>query len=102
MFTITDLARGAGLLVLLLAAWLGVLAVTLRLAGAGSAPAVLVLGLPGALPDGGALLARQGALLTVTGEGGLVAALYAAGAWIVLPAGLTGCVTPAVQPPDMG
>lgn len=63
---------------------------------------MLVLGLPGALPDGSALLARQGALLTVTGEAGLVAALYAAGAWIVLPAGLTGCVAPDGKPPLPG
>lgn len=102
MSTTTDLARGAGLVALVLTGWIGLLATTLRLAGAGSAPAVLVLGLPGALPDGAALLARAGPLLTVTGEAGLVRALYAAGAWIVLPAGLVGCVAPDAPPPGAG
>ena len=80
---------------LALAGWVAVLALVMRLGG--PAPAALVVlpppGLLHRLPAAVAL-ADAGALgLTVRSQApGLVAALYAAGAWLVLPAGLAGCL----------
>ncbi len=60
------------------------------------APAFLVL-LPSAkllrdLPQGTAILARSGLSVTVRSDAlGFAPQLYAAGAWLVLPAGLKGC-----------
>lgn len=80
---------------LLLVAWLAVLALVLRLGA--PAPAALVV-LP---PEGfwtrlppSVAVTDQGPLgVTVRSEEpGLVPALYAAGAWLVLPAGLAGCL----------
>ncbi len=82
-----------GVLVLLLA-WVAVLALVLRLGG--PAPAALVLlppeGFLGALPEDVAVTGRNALALTVRGGDGLVAALYEAGAPLVLPAGLAGCL----------
>lgn len=80
---------------LALGGWLAVLALVMRLGG--PAPAALVVlppeGMLARLPAAVAL-ADQGPFgLTVRSEApGLVAALYAAGAWLVLPAGLAGCL----------
>ncbi len=86
-----DLALG---LPLLLLAWVAVLALVLRLGG--PAPAALVLlppeGFHGALPEDVAVTGRNALALTVRGGDGLVAALYEAGAPLVLPAGLAGCL----------
>ena len=46
------------------------------------------------LPDGVAVTDAGGMSLTVKSNPGLTAELYAAGAWLVLPAGLTGCLRP--------
>jgi hypothetical protein len=74
--------------------WIAILALVMRLTG--DAPAALVLlpplGLFAALPPGTAITARGPLSVTVKGRPGLVAALYAAGAPLVLPAGLTGCL----------
>jgi hypothetical protein len=76
--------------------WLGTLALVMRLGG--EAPAALVLfppeGLVGGLPDGVAVVSAGPVSVTLRGDGtaGLVAALYALGAPLVLPAGLTGCL----------
>lgn len=79
---------------LAVAGWIGVLALVMRLGG--DAPAALVIlppaGLVAALPDGASITALGPVSLTVKGGAGLVPALYAAGALIVLPAGLTGCL----------
>lgn len=79
---------------LVLAAWIGILALVMRLGG--DAPAALVIlppaGLVAALPEGTSITAAGPVSLTVKGGAGLVPALYAAGALIVLPAGLTGCL----------
>ncbi len=80
---------------LLLGAWLAVLALAMRLGA--PAPAALVVlppeGFWARLPPSVAL-ADQGPLgLTVRSDRpGLAAALYAGGAWLVLPAGLAGCL----------
>lgn len=77
-----------------LAAWVGVLAVVLRLGG--PAPEALVvlppLHLVRALPPGVAITDRNALGLVARGDGDLVPALYRAGAWLVLPAGLRGCL----------
>jgi hypothetical protein len=80
---------------ILFVAWIAILAGVMRLTG--QAPAALVM-LP---PDG--FVARLPARIAVTSQGplsvtlksadaGFVAALYAAGAPLVLPAGLAGCL----------
>lgn len=78
----------------LLAGWIAVLALTMRLGA--PAPAALVVlppeGLLARLPAGVALTDANALGLTVEGGASLVPALYAAGAWLVLPAGLAGCL----------
>ncbi len=90
----TTKLRIAIALPLVFAGWIGVLALVMRLSGA--APAALVIlpadGLIAALPQGAAITAIGRYSITVKGDTGLVAALYLAGARLVLPAGLTGCV----------
>jgi hypothetical protein len=82
-------------LALLLVGWVAVLALTMRLGA--PAPAALVVlppeGFLGRLPPSVAL-ADQGPFgVTLRSDRpGLVAALYAGGAWLVLPAGLAGCL----------
>lgn len=80
---------------LLLGAWLAVLALAMRLGA--PAPAALVVlppeGFWTRLPASVALTDQGGLGVTVRSEDpGLVPALYAAGAWLVLPAGLAGCL----------
>jgi hypothetical protein len=74
--------------------WIAVLALVLRLGG--PAPAVLVVwppeGLLGSLPPDVSVTARNALGLTARGGSDLVAELYAAGAPLVLPAGLAGCL----------
>lgn len=75
-------------------AWVAVMAVVMRFSDAAPA-AVVVLPTPGfmaALPEL-PILARGSLSVTFAAEGSDVAQrLYAAGAWLVLPAGLTGCL----------
>ncbi len=86
-----DLLLGA---MVLLLAWVAVLALVLRLGG--PAPAALVVlpphGFLRALPPDVAVTGRSALALTVRGGEGLVARLYEAGAPLVLPAGLAGCL----------
>lgn len=74
--------------------WIAVLAVVMRMSGA--APAALVIfppaGMIMALPSGISITSIGPYSVTLRGGVGLVAALYAAGAPLVLPAGLTGCL----------
>jgi hypothetical protein len=82
---------------IVLASWLAVLATVMRLSGA--APAALVImppdGLIAALPQGASVTSIGPYSITIKGGVGLVAALYAAGAPLVLPAGLTSCLPQA-------
>ena len=79
---------------LVLLGWIAVLAVMMWLSGA--APAALVIlppeGMIKALPPGISITSIGPYSVTLSGGAGLVAALYAAGAPLVLPAGLTGCL----------
>jgi hypothetical protein len=79
------------------AGWIGVLALVMRLGG--EAPAALVMfppeGFVGGLPKGVAVVSRGPVSVTVRGGADLVATLYALGAPLVLPAGLTGCLPQA-------
>jgi hypothetical protein len=79
---------------LLILGWLAVLALVMRLDG--TASAALVLGPPdglvAALPGSVAVTGRNALGVIVRGDPDLVAALYEAGAWLVLPVGLSGCL----------
>lgn len=73
--------------------WLAILAAVMRIGGA---PAALVMfpapGFIANLPHGAAVTSAGPFSLTVRGGQGLVAALYDAGAVLVLPAGLSSCL----------
>jgi hypothetical protein len=81
--------------------WIGILAGVMWMTG--RAPAALVI-LPPAdlldhLPPGTAVVSIGPFSVTVKGGDNLVTALYHAGATLVLPAGLTGCLP---QSPPLG
>lgn len=90
----TDLGRCLVAVPLVVAGWIAVLALVMRLGG--EAPAALVLfppdGFVRSLPEGVAVVSAGPVSVTLQGGEGLVAALYALGAPLVLPAGLTGCL----------
>lgn len=78
-----------------LVGWLATLAVVMRLTDV--APAAFVpfppASLTANLPAGVAITGASPISLTLARDGGgLTAQLYAAGAWIVLPAGLEACI----------
>lgn len=79
---------------LALVGWIALLALVLRLGG--PAPAALVIwppdGFLAALPPDVSVTARNALGLSARGGPDLVAELYAAGAPLVLPAGLAGCL----------
>ncbi|RYI32699.1 MAG: hypothetical protein EON48_04700 [Acetobacteraceae bacterium] len=89
-----DLRRWLIALPLVGAGWIGTLALVMRLGG--EAPAALVMfppeGLLRGLPADVAVVASGPVSVTLRGGADLVAALYALGAPLVLPAGLTGCL----------
>ncbi|NKX44046.1 hypothetical protein [Roseicyclus persicicus] len=75
--------------------WIGTLALVLRLGG--EAPGVFVpfppADLLARLPGDIAVTGSSPVSVTLAGAGpGLVAAVYGAGAWLVLPAGLEACI----------
>lgn len=78
----------------LLTAWIAIMALVMRYSDA--APAAVVI-LPGerfiaAMPDA-AILSRSPVSITLKSDAPAFAkSLYGAGAWLVLPAGLTGCL----------
>ncbi|ETX28588.1 hypothetical protein [Roseivivax isoporae] len=84
----------------LLAAWIAILALVLR--AGGGAPAVFVPfppeGLVARLGQGVAVTGASPLSLTLRADGpDLVARTYAAGAWLVLPAGLEACIPAALR-----
>jgi hypothetical protein len=95
----TDLRRWLVAVPLVLIAWIGTLALVMRLGG--EAPAALVIlppeGLVSGLPAGVSLVSAGPVSVTLRGGEDLVATLYALGAVLVLPAGLTGCLPQTAQ-----
>lgn len=89
-----DLRRWLIALPLVVAGWIALLALVMRLGG--EAPGALVMfppeGLIGALPAGVAVVSAGPLSVTLQGGEGLVEILYRLGAPLVLPAGLTGCL----------
>jgi len=79
---------------IVLVGWIAVMALVMRFSSA--APAAVVLlpaqSLLANLPQETAILGLSGWALTVRNSAGVTEDLYAAGAWLVLPAGLTGCL----------
>ena len=79
---------------LVLVGWIAVMALVMRFSDA--APAAVVVfpseRLMAELPEGAAILGLNPVALTLANDAGLTAALYDRGAWLVLPAGLTGCL----------
>lgn len=79
---------------MVLAGWIGVMALVMRFSAV--APAAVVVfpdaSLLGNLPDGTQILGMSRMALTVANAPDTTSALYSAGAWLVLPAGLTGCL----------
>ena len=95
----TDRRRLARALILALplaaTGWIATLALVLRLGG--DAPGVFVpfppADLMARLPAGVAITGSSPVSVTLSGDApGLVAQVYAAGAWLVLPAGLEACI----------
>lgn len=90
----TTIRRALIFLPLVLGSWIAVMAVVMRVSDA--APGAVVplptRALIEALPADTAILGMNRFALTVTNRPGIAQELYAAGAWLVLPAGLTGCL----------
>ena len=90
----TDARRWLIALPLVALGWVATLALVLRLGG--DAPAALVIlppvGFVATLPPGVAVVSAGPVSVTLRGGTDLVATLYALGARLVLPAGLTGCL----------
>lgn len=87
--------RLAVILPLVFIGWIAVMALVMRFSDA--APAAVVIFPPADfiahLPEDTGILAAGPLHLTLKStHPGFAAALYAAGAWLVLPAGLTGCL----------
>ena len=84
------------LVISVLILWITIMALVMRLSDA--APAALVLfppkGIVKELPDGFAVLGYSNIALTIASDTkGFGAKLYDSGAWLVLPAGLKGCLS---------
>ena len=84
------------LVISVLIMWITIMALVMRLSDA--APSALVLfppkGFVKELPDGFAILGRSNIALTIVSDTkDFGAKLYDSGAWLVLPAGLKGCLS---------
>jgi hypothetical protein len=90
----TIIRRGLIAVPLVLAAWIGIMAAVMRVSDA--APGAVVpfptASVMQALPGDTAILGMNRFALTVENRPGMADELYRAGAWLVLPAGLTGCL----------
>ena len=79
---------------LVLAGWIAVMALVMRFSG--EAPAAVVpwptRHFLHELPSQAAIIEVNGLAVTFANRPGLARDLYAAGAWLVLPAGLAGCL----------
>ena len=74
--------------------WIGLMGVVMRISDAAPAAVVPFPGeaLLASLPEEAAILGYNAGALTLANRPGLARDLYGAGAWLVLPAGLTGCL----------
>lgn len=74
--------------------WIAVMALVMRFSDAAPAAVVPLPSLQSLtqLPGDVAILGANSWALTLKNRPGLAADLYASGAWLVLPAGLTGCL----------
>lgn len=90
----TTIRRLALALPVVALAWVLLMAVVMRLSDV--APAAVVpfpgAGLLANLPEEAAILGLNRGAVTLANRPGLARDLYGAGAWLVLPAGLTGCL----------
>ena len=90
----TTIRRGFLALPIVLVAWVGIMALVMRVSDA--APAAVVpmpsARLMATLPDEAAIVDHGRMSVTFANRPGLAADLYAAGARLVLPAGLRGCL----------
>lgn len=80
---------------LVLLGWVAIMALVMRFSDA--APAAVALfpppGFVENLPPDASVISKGSFYITISGDvPSMGAALYAAGAWLVLPAGLTGCL----------
>lgn len=92
MSTITK--RAFMVLPLVFIGWIAVMAIVMRVSDA--APGAVVLfpsfDLMASLPDDAAILGMNPISVTLANRAGLANDLYGSGAWLVLPAGLAGCL----------
>jgi hypothetical protein len=90
----TIIRRGLIAVPLVLAAWIGIMAAVMRVSDAapGSVVPFPSASVMRALPGDTAILGMSRFALTVENRPGMAEELYRAGAWLVLPAGLTGCL----------
>ena len=90
----TTIKRTSYALALVFVGWIAVMAMVMRYSDV--APAAVVLfpsrGLMAQLPEDTSILGLSRTRLTVENAPNTTRALYDAGAWLVLPAGLTGCL----------
>ena len=90
----TIIRRLAWAVPVVICAWIGLMALVMRLSDV--APAAVVpfpdAALLASLPDEAAILGINRGAVTFANRPGLARDLYKAGAWLVLPAGLTGCL----------
>jgi hypothetical protein len=90
----TIIKRLAWALPLVVLAWIALMAVVMRFSDAAPAAVIPFHGLQmlSSLPKDAAILEVTPQALTLANRAGLTRDLYDAGAWLVLPAGLTGCL----------
>ena len=84
------------LVIFVLIMWITIMALVMRLSDAATAALVLFppKGFVKELPDGFAILGYSNIALTITSDTkDFAAKLYDSGAWLVLPAGLKGCLS---------
>ena len=90
----TTIKRLAIIVPVVLVVWIGLMGIVMRLSDA--APGAVILfpnaGLLENLPQNAPILGMNQVALTLANRTGLARDLYEAGAWLVLPAGLTGCL----------
>ena len=72
--------------------WVVLMAVVMRLSDAAPAAVVILPATLDSVPEEAAIIGYNRAALTLANRPGLTGDLYGAGAWLVLPAGLTGCL----------